>query len=417
MDMNLKQRVLDILLDDPQAGRGTVSKLLGLSEKRVRPIIKEVKEYLRVMHIENMELEEAHDELLEHSLKKEKSNQKLRDQQRIERKIRSEYRIDNAIEEYAQEIINILHEKHFTPVTIKHESTGSKMGVFCISDEHFNELIEMPHNQYDFRIASKRLKKYVIEAKKYFLAQGVTDVLVARLGDSVNSTRRMDELLNQATNRAMADVLAAELIEHVIVDLNENFNISVVAVSGNESRVEMEHGRTANMLTNNHDFTINEFLKIMFRETDIRFMDTDYNESVLNVNGKNILFFHGDQVGKGDVEKKVMQIKGKYAQHGTIVDYVVFGHIHSAYVADMFARSGSLCGSNAYSEGALQLSSRASQIILMVDGDSIDGVKVDLQDTGDIEGYPIDEKLEAYNAKSAKKVKDINQKYFVVGAV
>ena len=95
----------------------------------------------------------------------------------------------------------------------------------------------------------------------------------------------------------------------------------------------------------------------------------------------------------------------------------IFGHIHSAYVADMFARSGSLCGSNAYSEGALQLSSRASQIILMVDGSGIDGIKIDLQDTGDIEGYPIDEKLESYNAKSAKKVKDINQRFYVVGTV
>ena len=319
--------------------------------------------------------------------------------------------------EYGNEIINILKEKHFDPPIISHETTEGKTGVFCISDEHFNELIELPHNQYDFNIASRRLKKYVTEAKKYFNAQGVTDVLVARLGDSVNSTRRMDELLNQAANRAKSTLLAAFLIEQVIIELNQDYNISVLSVSGNESRFDMEHGHSEMLLTNNHDFTISEILKIMFRNTNVVFIEGNSDENVVNINGKNILFIHGDQVGKGDVEKKVQSIKGKYSSHGITLDYVVFGHIHASYISDMFARSGSLCGSNAYSDVTLQLASRASQIILLVNDSDIDGIKIDLQDTNNIVGYNVDEKLIAYNTKAARKVSEINSRYFVVGRI
>lgn len=411
----LRQKVLEILIDDPQAGRGTISKLLGIGEKRVRPVIKEVKDYLATMHEEHIKLEDAHEELLEYSLKKERTNQKLRDQQRIERKIRAHYRFDNAIMEYADELKNLIEQKHFKPVTLKHETTGKKVGVFCLSDEHYNELIEIRSNRYDFKVAAKRLKKYVISAKKYFKANDVTDILVARLGDSVNSDRRTDELLNQAANRAKADFLAALLTEQVILDLNQDFNVAVTGVSGNESRVHMEHGRTKNMLTNNHDFTIHEILKIMFRNTDIQFVETDFSENIVDVGGQKILFIHGDQIGKGDIERKVQGIKGKWATDNVTINYVVFGHIHSAFVGDMFARSGSLCGANAYSDGALQLSSRASQICLLCDEEGIDGVKIDLQHTGGLEGYDVDEALESYNAKSAIKARQGDSRFYVVG--
>jgi predicted phosphodiesterase len=411
----LREKVLEILLDDPQAGRGTIAKLLGIGEKRVRPVIKEVKDYLATMHKEHTKLEDAHDELLEHSANKERANQKLRDQQRIERKIRAKIRVDNAILEYAEELKKLIEERHFQPITLKHENTGKKVGVFCLSDEHYNELIEIRSNSYDFKVAGKRLKKYVINAKKYFKAHDVTDVLVARLGDSVNSDRRSDELLNQAANRAKADFLAALLTEQVILDLNQDFNVAVTGVSGNESRVDKEHGRTSNMLTNNHDFTIHELLKVMFRNTDIQFVKTDFSENVVDVGGQRILFIHGDQVGKGDIERKVQSIKGKWASDGVVINYVVFGHIHSAFVGDMFTRSGSLCGANAYSDGALQLSSRASQVCLLCDADGIDGIKFDLQNTGELEGYDIDEALESYNAKSAMKAKAGDRRFFVVG--
>ena len=90
---------------------------------------------------------------------------------------------------------------------------------------------------------------------------------------------------------------------------------------------------------------------------------------------------------------------------GTKIDYVIFGHVHSARVGDTFGRSSSMVGANDYSEKALNLGGRASQnCYVFYNNGNRDGIKVDLQNVN-CKGYEIDKTLEAYNAKSAKKSK------------
>ena len=411
---NIEKSILNDIIQDPTIGRTTISEKYNIPENTARRLVKECKTAIR----ENdggEKLDDVYDKLLEHSALLEKQRQRLRDQQRIERKIRDKIRVDNAIEDYTINLIEIIKEKHFEPVIIKHENVKStKTGVLCLSDLHLNELIDLSHNKYDFTIASKRLKKYVTEAKQLFKSQGITNIVISFLGDLLNSTRRTDEMLNQATSLAKANLLTVYLLEQLILDLNIDFNISIVSVSGNESRVDDEQGHTELMLTNNHDFTINEILKIIFRNTNIKFIGKNKAEQTVSINGQNILFMHGDQVGRGDIEKKIMQIKGKYSAQDVIIDYVVFGHIHSSYIADTFARSSSLCGANAYSDNGLQLSSKASQLILFVSKESINGMRIDLQEYDGYDGYNIDKNLEEYCPKSVLKLKKMNSEKIVV---
>ena len=72
-------------------------------------------------------------------------------------------------------------------------------------------------------------------------------------------------------------------------------------------------------------------------------------------------------------------------------------------VGDYVSRNSSLVGSNAYSEEALQFSSKASQNIHLVTKQGLDGIKCDLQNVEGVEGYEIIPQLAAYNAKSADK--------------
>lgn len=95
---------------------------------------------------------------------------------------------------------------------------------------------------------------------------------------------------------------------------------------------------------------------------------------------------------------------GRYSARGTKIDYVIFGHVHSARVGDNFSRSSSMVGSNDYSEKGLGLTGRASQnCYIFYNNGNRDGVKIDLQNYG--EGYNIDKSLVAYNAKSSSKIK------------
>ena len=113
---------------------------------------------------------------------------------------------------------------------------------------------------------------------------------------------------------------------------------------------------------------------------------------------------HGNQLSK-DVTKDVSKLIAKYAQIDIPIDFVIWGHLHEAMIADRYARSSSLCGSNNYSEDALLLSGKASQnIYLVFEEDRIDTIKVDLQDTTNYPGYDNKDWQDAYNPKSIEKL-------------
>ena len=358
----------------------------------------------------NCDSEEEMDEdiLLSNTLLQRKV-QKLQDINRIERKgWRHDSRVVNALEEYNKSLIESLKLVDLSAFSIKHDSVAkSPVGIITLSDLHLNELVSLNHNKYDFTVASKRLKLLASRAKVYFKAMGVKQILVAQLGDILNSNRRIDELVNMATNRAKASILAVYLLEQFILDLNSEFNVACLAVSGNESRIDKEWGWSDNLASDNFDVTIFNTLKYIFRDCQgITFVDGDIVEQVVHINGSNFLFTHGMQVAS-DIEKSVQQLKGKYSSQGITVDYVLMGHIHSARVGDTYARNSSLVGANAYSDKGLNLDSRASQNLIIVYSDyNRDGVKVDLQNVGEIDGYDIVPQLEAYDAKSASKLKN-----------
>ena len=97
-------------------------------------------------------------------------------------------------------------------------------------------------------------------------------------------------------------------------------------------------------------------------------------------------------------------IKSRYASHGVGIDYVICGHIHSAYVSDMFSRSSGLPGSNAYSDRALNLNGKASQNAYVIWGDkSIDAYKIDLQNVEHVEPYHYDKTLDLTDRNSKLK--------------
>lgn len=274
------------------------------------------------------------------------------------------------------------------------------MGIFQFSDAHFNELVDVPGNEYSFEVAAARCKKYVDEAKIYFNANGVKKVLFAITGDMLNSTRRYDEILNQATNRASAMYIAVELMSMMILDLNKDYDLDVASVIGNESRVTENIHWTETGASENYDIMIYNTLKILFRKAKgISFLDGNIFEQVVDLMGQKVLLIHGHSKSLHSTAG-VQKIIGKFTRQGVHVDFVIFGHIHEAYISDRFARSASLAGDNSYSSQSLQLAGRASQNIHIISKDNINSIKIDLQNTEGIKGYDITYALEQYNAKS-----------------
>lgn len=401
--MELDKQLLKSIINEPTRTRRSIIEKYNINEFDARKYI---------FIADNMtsigSLFETDAELVENNVRYKKQQQKYQDLNRIERKtFREDARVENAISEYTQELINVFRDNPVNISTIKHDVTSKGIGVLQISDAHFNELVELENNRYDFTIASKRLQKYVDKATTYFKSQGIGTVLVALTADLLNSDRRFSEIVSNATNRSKATFLAVQILENVIIDLNQNFNLSIASVTGNESRVGKDVEWHDSIASDNYDLTIYRILQHHLKNKEgITFIGGDSLTKVVNLAGYNWLLIHGHQAGfNNGISQTISKLIRLYSDKGVNIRFSIFGHIHEALIGDMYARSSSLVGANSYSENGLMLTSRASQNIhIQYEDGNIDSLKIDLQKFDGYEGYPIQKELEEYNAKSASKL-------------
>lgn len=355
------------------------------------------------LEIEN----EEQPEITEHALRTSYRNQKLRDQLNMQRKfVRESGRGVNVLEELNIELIHTLGQHDMSVFTTSHATDdGDAVAVLQLSDVHFGEIVDSVRgNRYDFRVASARLRHYVDKARKYIKAFGIKNVLVAMTGDMINSDRRLDEITSNADNRSKMVFTAVDILNQILLDLNKDFNLTVASICGNESRLGKDIGWVNFIASDNFDYTIHNILSYMHRDSDgIQFIKMDDPlECLINVNGQHFLLIHGHNglAKTSRAETEVAKIRSKYANHGVNVRMVLFGHIHQAFISDIFCRSSGLPGSNAYSDNGLNLVGRASQNLHIVyQNGNIDSIKIDVQDVDADHHYPYNEDTEAYKPK------------------
>ena len=336
--------------------------------------------------------------------------QKQSDNSRIANKaFREHARIENAVISYNEAIVAELEQigESMRGCEVRSGPLDPQAAALVVhlSDNHFNELVNLPTNRFDFEVAAKRLQLLAQKAKLFGKAYGVERVVVFFGGDLMNSDRRLDELLAMSTNRAKATLLAVHLYKQFLMDLRSEFFVDCFGVTGNESRAKENLGWVDVVATDNYDFTIFSMLQVVFETMEdkgMRFHDFNANEVVFKLHNETFLGVHGHQVNATD-QKKCQAIIGKYAAKGINITHILCGHIHATVVSDYVSRNASLVGSNAYSEEALGFVSKAAQNIHLVTPQGLDGIKCDLQNVEGVDGYDIIEALAAYNARSADK--------------
>lgn len=349
-------------------------------------------------------------EMLTETVRLAKKNQELQDLSRIQNKSFRDYaRIENSVHAYSESILAELqfHGSRLSDCPRRNGPLDPSSAVIVVhlSDNHWNELVNLPSNRFDFEIGSKRLQLFAQKIKLQGKAYGAQRIVVFFGGDLMNSDRRLDELLAMSTNRARATLLAVHIYKQFLMDLRADFFVDCFGVTGNESRAKEDLGWVDIVATDSYDFTIYSMLQAIFDATEdkgMRFHDFQANEVIFQIHNQTFLGLHGHQISATD-QKKVQAMIGKYAAKGVNVTHILCGHIHSTVVSDYISRNASLVGSNAYSEEALGFVSKAAQNCHVVTSQGLDGVKCDLQNVDNIEGYEIISKLVEYNAKSASK--------------
>ena len=343
----------------------------------------------------------------------------------IKRTSTADTRYSNAVEELLSEVLDVLKVydfKKFMPVVrscVKNEERV--IGILQLADLHLNECVELidtlGFNKFSYAEAVKRLKKHVETARKYFKAEGVTEVLVANTGDVLNSDRRLDEIVTNSGNRSKAMIIAVDIIKQLLLDLSKDYKVSYLTVAGNEARKYDEMTFNNATFSNNYDVDIHTILSYLLQTSDIDFKPlVSAFETLVDVNGNNIVFIHGQQLKAKDPEHSITKIFAKYSQAGYKINYVICGHIHSTYNSDFFSRSSSLVGDNSYSNNCLLLTGKAAQNIYIVRPKSINTITVDLQDISTQDtSYDYDEELArgTTQMKSRKKLNLLNTKEII----
>ena len=349
-------------------------------------------------------------EVLAENVRLSKKSQRAADINRIQNKsFRQHARIENAVEAYNESILTELRQLGAALADCPRRSgpldPSASALVVHLSDNHFNELVNLPTNRFDFEVAAKRLQLLARKAKLLGKAYGVERIVVFFGGDLMNSDRRLDELLAMSTNRARATLLAVHIYKQFLMDLRADFFVDCFGVTGNESRAKDDLGWVDVVATDSYDYTIYNMLLSAFEAIEdkgMRFHPMEANEVVFKLHNETFLGIHGHQINATD-QKKCQAMIGKYAAKGIGITHILCGHIHATVISDYVSRNASLVGSNAYSEEALGFVSKAAQNIHIVTPQGLDGFKADLQNVDGVEGYEIISKLAEYNAKSADK--------------
>lgn len=338
--------------------------------------------------------------------KKQKALQRKTDEVRVINKYFREYaRVENTLIALEESLNNQLTNQTFKPITYEHPQKEETVLIVQVTDLHFNELVEMPDNEFGFLVGAKRMQKYAQTVREMAQLYRSNEIVVAITGDIINSDRRLDEKLYMATNRTKASIIATQILYHFLQDINRAANLQVIGVSGNESRINEEWGMSEMTMSDNYDYLIFNMLKMLFKGSrGIRFIDGDPVEQVINVNGSNVLITHGTNIKEG--QAAMQQVFGKYAAKGILLDYAIYGHIHFTNITDIYSRSGSLIGNNVYSDRSLNLITKASQVIHIIEKDgTINSLKVGLQYASEYQGYDIKDDIKAYNSKLADNTK------------
>lgn len=261
--------------------------------------------------------------------------------------------------------------------------------ILNISDVHMGEVISLEQmggrNSYNKAIAARRLERLfqsVVElGTEHWTGPPPSVIYVILLGDMISG--EIHEELSK-TNDLLAIPAVRDLSGHLIAGLNlllANFEceIRVVSLPGNHGRVTRKPEAKA-FAVDSYDTLVAWSVESWFAargEKRLTFSAPISGDALININGWNFLFTHGDRIGSrggaGFIGPAATAARGMQrvmsdiaAAEGIVVDYVIIGHFHTPLELEQGFVNGCLGGPSEYSRSGRMRSHAASQLMLTV---------------------------------------------------
>jgi len=252
------------------------------------------------------------------------------------------------------------------------EKKSGKVMIVTLTDLHIGALVNTDVNTYNYEVAKKRLARFaerVIAKAKY---NDISEIHIVNCGDVVeHSNMRYGQAFHTEFQYSEQLVKASDAIAKFIKAIaEEGFEMTYAGFAGNHDRV---NDKDKNIDGDHAQRSINHALQVLIENAkgfeNVTYVQAkDYSHRLLNVNGRNFKFVHGDL----DSFKDENLVAKHSAMDGIEYDAVVMGHYHhfrtiEVGMGKLIIMFGSLKGSDEYSEKLRRLS-LASQGMIVVDG-------------------------------------------------
>lgn len=244
------------------------------------------------------------------------------------------------VEQKMDYLESIIKESNPTDLQISlRENNAKKTAIITCSDWHIGECFDNEWGCYNSDIARERITEYASKAIQRCILEGVSNVVVAGLGDLVSGSIHRSIAVTNRENVIEQIMLASELmLSFVKAFVDKGFVVTFTNICGNHSRIDVKNDaikdeRMDNLIgwfVSTHLASYPNFKYVKPQDTTLAEVD-------------GFWFVHGDNdnFGKSGLSSLVLA-------KGFKPRAVFMGHLHTFAVDDCYdvkiCRGGSLCG-------------------------------------------------------------------------
>lgn len=274
---------------------------------------------------------------------------------------------------FNRELINAIQEPikvSDSPIKFNDKPIANNQMVLVISDWHLGAKIDIENNQYNLKVAKKRINNLFNQAVTHIKVTKPASVMIVNLGDLIEGAQmRKNQAFSIEMSLGQQIKTAGELQANFIRNLVTTFpkiNFKFTELEGNHDR--FAPSKKDELPQDGVSLLGRTLVELGCKDLDNLEVINPTNEYryIYSIGKYNLMFVHGDRDKLSD--KNVL---GKLSTFtNTPLDALIGGHLHSIQIREQgndqfICQSGSLIGPSDYSE-SLGVTSSPSQLLIDV---------------------------------------------------
>ena len=207
---------------------------------------------------------------------------------------------------------------------------GDKEYLLCLADIQAGAKFEVPTNIYSLDICADRFNKLLGDVINYVQANGIVNLKVVGLGDSVQGILRLTDLKLNETSVVEATVMVARMIACFLNQLSAYCYVQYYHVpTSNHSQTRPLGSKASELACEDMEYVIGNYICDMLIENNRVnvYLNNKYDFIEIPIFDFNVLATHGHTIKNLDTALKDLS-----ATHRKLIDYVIVGHWHNGKV-------------------------------------------------------------------------------------